>query len=127
MPSATEIRSMIHSYVDMMCSSDIKGITALYAQDATAEDPVGGDIQQGVEAISAFYAMTAPMLQVELTGPICVAGNTVAFPLMAELTIGEDKSYLDATDVLEFNEEGKIVSMKAYWNPAEMRTQRSHE
>lgn len=124
MPSATEIRSMIHSYVSMMCASDIEGITALYAQAATAEDPVGGDIQRGVKAISAFYAMTAPMLQAELTGPICVAGNTAAFPLLAELTMGEDTSYLDATDVLEFNEEGKIISMKAYWNPAEMRPQR---
>lgn len=124
MPSATEIRSIIHSYINMMCTSDIVGITALYAQDATAEDPVGGDIQKGIKAISAFYAMTAPMLKVELTGPICVAGNAAAFPLLAELTMGEDKSYLDATDVLEFNEEGKIISMKAYWSPTEMRQQR---
>jgi steroid delta-isomerase len=108
----------------MMCQSDIEGIMALYADDATAEDPVGGDVQEGSEAIKNFYSMTAPLLQVELTGPICVAGNECAFPLLAQLTMGEDISYLDATDVLTFNDDGKISRMRAYWNPEELRPQR---
>ena len=124
MPSPSEIRATIESYVEMMCQSDIEGIMALYADDATAEDPVGGDVQQGSEAIKNFYAMTAPLLQVELTGPICVAGNECAFPLLAQLTMGEDISYLDATDVLTFNDDGKISRMRAYWNPEELRPQR---
>lgn len=124
MPSPNEIRATIESYIEMMCQSDIEGIMALYADDATAEDPVGGDVQQGSEAIKNFYSMTAPLLQVELTGPICVAGNQCAFPLLAQLTMGEDISYLDATDVLTFNDDGKISRMRAYWNPEELRPQR---
>lgn len=124
MPSPSEIRATIESYVEMMCQSDIEGIMALYADDATAEDPVGGDVQQGSEAIKNFYSMTAPLLQVELTGPICVAGNECAFPLLAQLTMGEDISYLDATDVLTFNDDGKISRMRAYWNPEELRPER---
>lgn len=124
MPSPSELRATIESYVEMMCRSDIEGIMALYADDATAEDPVGGDVQQGSEAIKNFYSMTAPLLQVELSGPICVAGNECAFPLLAQLTMGEDISYLDATDVLTFNDDGKISRMRAYWNPQELRPQR---
>ena len=124
MPSPSEIRATIESYVEMMCQSDIEGIMALYADDATAEDPVGGDVQEGSEAIRNFSSMTAPLLQVELTGPICVAGNECAFPLLAQLTMGEDISYLDATDVLTFNDDGKISRMRAYWNPEELRPQR---
>jgi steroid Delta-isomerase len=124
LPSPSEIRATIESYIEMMCQSDIEGIMALYADDATAEDPVGGDVQQGSEAIKNFYSMTAPLLQVELTGPICVAGNECAFPLLAQLTMGEDISYLDATDVLTFNDDGKISRMRAYWNPEELRPQR---
>lgn len=124
MPSPSEIRATIESYIEMMCQSDIEGIMALYADGATAEDPVGGDVQQGSEAIKNFYSMTAPLLQVELTGPICVAGNECAFPLLAQLTMGEDISYLDATDVLTFNDDGKISRMRAYWNPEELRPQR---
>jgi hypothetical protein len=38
--------------------------------------------------------------------------------------MGEDISYLDATDVLTFNDDGKISRMRAYWNPEELRPQR---
>ena len=69
MPSPSELRATIESYVEMMCRSDIEGIMALYADDATAEDPVGGDVQHGSEAIKNFYSMTAPLLQVELSRP----------------------------------------------------------
>ena len=108
----------------MMCRSDIDGIMALYADDATAEDPVGGNPVQGSEALRGFYAMAAPALQVELTGPICVAGNQCAFPLLAQLTLGDKTQYLDAIDVLCFNVDGKITNMRAYWNPAELRAGR---
>lgn len=124
MPSPSEVRALVTSYVEMMCNSDIDGIIGLYADDATAEDPVGGDVQEGIEAIRSFYSMTAPMLQVELTGPVCIAGNECAFPLLAQLTMGDAVSYLDATDILSFNEEGKICRMRAYWNPEELRPER---
>lgn len=64
------------------------------------------------------------MLKVELGGPICVAGNECAFPLVAQLTVEDSVSYLDATDLFSFNEAGKITSMRAYWNPEEMRPER---
>jgi steroid delta-isomerase len=124
MPTPEEIRATVHSYVDMMCKSDIDGILALYADDATAEDPVGGEIQQGKEALRNFYALTAPALHVELNGPVCVAGNQCAFLLLAELTMGDAKHYLDATDAFVFGDDGKITSMRAYWNPAELRPTR---
>jgi steroid delta-isomerase len=124
MPTPDQIRALVTSYVEMMCNSDVEGIMALYADDATAEDPVGAEPLKGVDALREFYSMTAPALQVELTGHICVAGNACAFPLLAELTMGDAKSYLNATDLFTFNEDGKITSMKAYWNPEELRPER---
>jgi steroid delta-isomerase len=124
MPTPEEIRSVVDSYVTMMCNSDIEGILALYADDATAEDPVGGEVQKGIDALRNFYTLTAPALHVELNGPVCVAGGQCAFLLLAELTMGDAKQYLDATDVFSFNDEGKITSMRAYWNPAELRPTR---
>jgi len=124
MPTPDEMRSVVQSYVDMMCKSDIDGIMALYADDATAEDPVGGEVQTGAEALRNFYALAAPALQVELNGPICVSGRECAFLVLAELSMGDTKQYLDAIDVFIFNDEGKITSMRAYWNPAELRPTR---
>jgi steroid delta-isomerase len=124
MPTPDEIRAVVNSYVEKMCKSDIDGIMALYADDATAEDPVGGQVQKGAEALRNFYTLTAPALQVELNGPVCVSGNQCAFLLLAELTMGDDKKYLDATDIFVFDDDGKITSMRAFWNPAELRPTR---
>ena len=124
MPSPQDIRDTVNAYIGMMCRTQIDEIIALYDDDATAEDPVGGEVQRGRQALHAFYSAAAPMLQVELSGPICVAGNECAFPILAQLTVGEEVSYLDAVDVFTFNAAGKITSMRAFWNPAEMRPDR---
>ena len=47
-----------------------------------------------------------------------------AFPVLAQLTMGENVSYLNATDIFVFNEAGKITSMRAFWNPEELRPER---
>lgn len=124
MPSPTEIRALVSSYVQMMCDTRVEDIMELFDDEATAEDPVGGDLVKGKEALRAFYGAAAPMLQVELSGPICVAGNQCAFPVLAQLTMGDNVSYLDATDIFVFNEAGKISSMRAFWNPEELRPER---
>ena len=121
MPTPDAIRETVDAYLQKLNDSDIDGIMALYTSDATVQDPVGGPVQEGAEAIASFYGGAAPLLHVERTGPICVAGNECAFPLLARLTTPDATSYLDATDVLTFNDDGLITSMKAYWNPAEFR------
>lgn len=121
MPNAAAITELVYNYVDMMCASDIDGIIGLFADDATAEDPVGGPVHEGLQAIRDFYSFAAPALQVQLKGPVCTSGNACAFLLLAELTTGDTHSYLDATDVFTFNDEGKITSMKAYWDFEAMR------
>ncbi len=124
MPTPSEIRETIHSYIKMMCDSDIDGIVSLFSDDATAEDPVGGAVHEGIEAVGKFYGMMAPALQVELNGPICVAGNNAAFLLLAQLTMGGNTQYLDATDVMTFDDEGKVTSMRAFWDASELRAER---
>ena len=124
MPSPAEIRAIVTSYVEMMCDTRVDDIMDLFDHEATAEDPVGGELVRGIEALRNFYGAAAPMLQVELSGPICVAGNQCAFPVLAQLTMGDNVSYLDATDVFVFNEAGKITSMRAFWNPQELRPER---
>jgi hypothetical protein len=44
--------------------------------------------------------------------------------MLAELTMNDQKSYIDVIDVMGFDEAGKITSMRAYWNPAELRPTR---
>jgi steroid delta-isomerase len=124
MPTPDEIRSAMESYIKFMCERDIDGIMDLYADDAVVEDPVGGAVVEGRENLRSFYAGSAPKLQVELTGPIRVSGVECAMPMLAELTMNDTKLYIDVIDVMKFNDAGKLVSMRAFWNPADMRTTR---
>jgi len=124
MPSPEEIRAVMKRYAELMCKSDADGIAQLYATDATVEDPVGGQVIQGLEVIRGFYAAAVPNVRVEITGPICVAGKECATPLLAELTVDGRKSYIDVIDVMTFDDDGRITSMRAFWNPADIRPTR---
>jgi len=124
MPSPDAMRAVMERYAELMCGSDADGIAELYATDATVEDPVGGKVIQGREVIRSFYAAAVPNLRVEITGPICVAARECATPLLAELTVNDQKSYIDVIDVMTFDDDGKITSMRAFWNPADIRPTR---
>jgi steroid delta-isomerase len=124
MPSAAEIRAAMNRYIELMCVGDADGIVELFSDDASVEDPVGGALLQGKETLRGFYAATSPNLQVELSGPICVAGNQCAMPMLAELSMNDQKHYIDVVDVMTFDDAGKVTSMRAFWNPAEMRSTR---
>ena len=121
MPDPDEIRAAMQIYVKLLCESDIDGIMDLYADDATVEDPVGKEPHRGSEAIRAFYSLASAKLRVELTGPIRVAGNECAMPMRAEIDLGDRKTYIDVIDVMKFDDEGKVVRMRAFWNGADAR------
>jgi len=123
-PSPDHIREAMRTYAKAMCDDDVETVMSLYADEASVEDPVGAPPISGREALRRFYAAALPRLRVEITGPIRVAGSECAMPMVAEITTGEGKRYIDVIDVMKFDEAGRITSMRAYWNPAEMREAR---
>jgi steroid delta-isomerase len=102
----------VHRYVEAFEKADIDIIRDIYAADAVVEDPVGKDPYVGLDAICTFYESgLSSGAKLELTGSPRCAGNTVAFPfrvLIPGMTI-------EIIDVFEFNSEGKVASMRAYW------------
>lgn len=104
-------------YVEAFDKGDLNLIRALYADDAQLEDPVGTESRQGIEAIIEFYrgAMSAGV-KLRLTGPVRCAGNAVAFPF--EVTL--PGSRIEVIDVFEFNADGRVANMRAYWGPENM-------
>ena len=106
--------AVVNRYVEAFDKADIEIIREIYAANATVEDPVGTDTHIGIEAICAFYeGALASGAKLSLTGTPRCAGNAVAFPfqvIMPGMTI-------DVIDLFEFDDAGKVVSMKAYWGP----------
>ena len=121
MPSPDEIRATVQRYVKLMNDGDADAIAALYAEDATLEDPIGGAVQRGREALRAWYRASAGAVRLELTGPIRVAGGEAAFPMLGTLGSADDPSYLDIIDVMQFDAEGRITSMRAFWSTDAIR------
>ncbi len=107
------IRQTIDRYIEFMNAADFDSIAELYSEDATLEDPVGTEPRQGREAIRKFYADAVGNVTLELTGKPRVAAGQVAFPMHAR--IGGTK-ILEIIDVMVFDDDGLITSMRAFWS-----------
>jgi len=121
-----QIRTAMETYIKLLNGGDAEGIMNLFGDNPSVEDPVGGKPIVGREAVRAFYAAAAPGLKghVELVGRVRVSlGLEGAMAMVAELT-GARKGFIDVIDTMKFDEHGKIVAMRAYWNPAEIRPTR---
>ena len=118
MEAADKIR-VVEKYVEAFATSDMNIIREIYADDARVEDPVGTPVHEGIDAVCAFYeGALASGARLTLTGKPCCAGNAVAFAFQVTMP----GMVIDIIDVFEFNDEGKVNSMKAYWGPESMKT-----
>lgn len=103
-------------YLDAINNQDLEAIVALYADNAIVEDPVGSEIKSGIDEVREFYKTVVEFdLTAELTGQVRIAGNEVAFPFQVENKMEGTTMITSIIDVFKFNDEGKIVSMRAYW------------
>lgn len=119
MISAEQIQMTMARYVELVDASDIDGILALYAKDATVEDPVGQAPLQGIDAIARFYreGLGAMNVSAHQTGPVRATLNGCgAIPFRVDMEWGGQPCSLHVIDVMEFNAEGQIRSMKAFWS-----------
>ncbi|MFV0495395.1 nuclear transport factor 2 family protein [Mycobacterium sp.] len=125
MPNAAEraqaITDTVHRYMDAVSSGTADDLAAFYADDATLEDPVGGEVHIGIRAIGGFYAaMQGLRRQCELL-TLRVSGNEAAFLFRLTLTAGDKKMVIEPIETMVFDADGKVAAMKAYWSPADMR------
>jgi steroid Delta-isomerase len=123
---AATIRSTIEAYCAAFTAGDRDGYVGQFTDDAWIEDPVGSPRLLGHEAIGGFFDQSrslAETIELRQTGPVRVAaaGGEAAFPMQARPVIGGDTYCVDIIDVMTFDDDGKITTMRAFWDPAEMR------
>ncbi|OBG37728.1 nuclear transport factor 2 family protein [Mycobacterium sp. E3198] len=125
MPNATDrvqaITETVNRYIELIATGSADDIVELYADDATVEDPVGGEVHIGRQAIRGFYAaVSGPQRECELV-TLRVAGHEAAFQFRLTVTAGEHKMVIEPIDVMVFDAQGKVAAMKAYWSAADVR------
>lgn len=110
--------AVVHTYVEAFGQARLDRIVSLFARDASVEDPVGTEPIRGIEAIKAFYQTAmSNSTTLKLEGPIRVASDYAAFPFRVSADADGRKVAVDVIDTFRFNEDHKIVEMRAYFGP----------
>jgi steroid delta-isomerase len=120
MPDPAHIVRVFEQYTDALARGDADAAVALFAPDAVVRDPVDGPVLEGTAKIREFFAGGEGVLQgFEVTGAVRIAadGLHAAAPMRARLDFGDGPKFLDTLDVMTFDDEGRVVSMDAYYGP----------
>jgi len=115
MPSAEQINQTVTRYLDFVSTGQPDEIAALYADDATVEDPVGGEVHIGRQAIRGFYGTLENVKAQTEVLTLRALGNEAAVYWPLTTDFGGSGTRIDIISVMTFDDDGNIASMKAYW------------
>ena len=118
--SNDRILEVINSYVDLVAHGTTDQVVALYADGATVEDPVGSEVRTTPESIREFYATLEGLEQDGRLLTARVAAGEAAFQFELATKSGGSTFTLSPIDVMTFDDDGRITSMKAYWSDTDL-------
>jgi steroid delta-isomerase len=111
MLSPADIITSCDRYLEAVAAGDADAMLALWGPEPRLEDPIGAEPLHGRAAIHEFYARDRNVTRLRRLGPVTVSGRHAAFQFFIELRQGSEQTTLVITDLLEFDDDGKIVSM----------------
>lgn len=124
--SPDTIAHAVRTYFLAIRAMDADAFANAFAEDGTTFDPVGSPAITGRTALRGFFqSICSNFKSVALDeDSVFVAGNGAAVKWTGSgtSTAGKDVKF-EGIDVFEVNEDGKIQTIHAYWNPAEMIAQ----
>ena len=121
MGEAQHMRKVMEEYAAAVSAGDKEAILSFYAPDGSCQVPVGGPVHQGIDAVRAFYEGNELAETLVLTGPVRVAGNEAAVPMVALVCFDGVDYELDVVDVAVFNDDGLLTSLRAYYSLDDLR------
>lgn len=122
MATHEQMIAAVHGYAAAFDAGDAQAVVALYAPDATVEDPVGSEILRGHDAIRAFYTRSMALgAKLFIDEPIRAHADHAAFAFHVMVANQGVRMRIDVIDLFTFNAEGKVTSMRAFWGPANMQ------
>ncbi len=108
--------ALFEKYTKAVTATDVDTIVSLYAPEAKIQIPVGGPVHDGIDAINTFYRENELAESLEVVGAACVAGLEAAVPLRAVVVQDGRRLELDVIDVAEIDEQGRVLSMRAFFD-----------
>lgn len=117
------VSNAVKAYFAALRAMDQKAWVDTFAADAITYDPVGAPPTKGHEKLAEFFqTITAAFKEVGLTeDEVYIAGNGAAVKWTGRGISKQGREVkFEGIDVFDINEAGKIQTVHAYWNPAEM-------
>ncbi|MFF8596450.1 nuclear transport factor 2 family protein [Streptomyces sp. NPDC015220] len=121
MSSPELTRSVVERYVELIAKGTGAQIAALYAEHGSVEDPVGTGPRAGREALEEFYDRAAAMDSTTELLALRVAGNEAAAHFRVVSRTGGRTYTCEPIDTFVVDDEGRIVTMRAYWGPGDLK------
>ena len=118
MSTAEDNAKTVNHYLELAAQGRADDIAELYADDATVEDPVGGEVHIGRRGDPRVLRQHPEHVNNEAeVFTLRALGNEVAFFWALTVDLGGNRMRIEIISVMTFNDDGKIASMKAYWGP----------
>ena len=114
------ILETIRNYVAYVGAGGTDKIMALFADGATVEDPVGSEVRTTRESVREFYSALDGIALSATLGIVRIAAGQAAFAFELVVKAGEHTYTIAPIDVMTFDDDGRITSMRAFWGDTDM-------
>lgn len=118
MPSPEQVQAAVDAYVAAYAKNDRDAFRDAFAEDGVIEDPVGTPAHEGRDACCAFWD-TVHQLTERITfdvKDVIVCGSEAAMVFRIHAGSADAGMVIDAVDIFRVDDDGKIASMRAYWD-----------
>ncbi|MFM0040596.1 nuclear transport factor 2 family protein [Paraburkholderia sediminicola] len=118
MNTSENMKARLVDYIEAFNAADAARVVALFADNASVEDPVGTPLKEGKSEIETFYTYATSLgARLELMAPPRGShGNSASISFRVHIAAQDGRpTHIDVTDVMDFDAAGKILRMRAYW------------
>jgi len=112
-------------YAIRLSAGDAAGVADLFAADGVIEDPIGSAPKVGHQTILEFYTGAIERAHPQLTATGAVrtvpGAKRAAMPFKTQSFFGGKHVEIEIIDVFTFDDDGKFLSMHAFFGPSNIR------
>lgn len=109
-----DLEALVRTYVDAVGRQDVDACTALFAQDAVQEDPLGSPPNVGHDAIRAFFEKSFQTpFSVSLDPDLRIGGDYVSFRFTITVPLGDTSIEVKVADLAKVGSDGLITQLWA--------------
>jgi steroid delta-isomerase len=121
MPTQAHMKAALQAYIDGFNASDADAIMALFAETAVIEDPVGSPLKSRAEFDTFIRQGVKFGARLSLAAPVRGShGNHAAMVFTVTFVQDGVRYTTNSTDVMAFDEAGKITRMDGFWGPSDV-------